>query len=83
MIGAEYVYPAYGNSYNKTGYTLTTLPPFHCIHFNLEDESAQVVALNLGTPHQALEQVGKTSEAPKMENRPKEDMPKEDGDDTL
>jgi energy-coupling factor transporter ATP-binding protein EcfA2 len=52
MIGSEYIVPAEKPLYNKTGYTITTLPPYHCLHFNLKDETAEVITLETGArPH--------------------------------
>ena len=69
MLGYEYMYPAAHPVYNKTGYTITTLPPFHCLHFNLEDETAQVLTLKLRStlsPGQGghLDEVSKKAESP-------------------
>ena len=52
LLGYEFVYPAAIPKYNKTGFAITTLPPFHALAFNLEDESAQVVTISLSArPH--------------------------------
>ena len=66
LIGKEFVYENYRTkvgSLNKTGYTITTLKDYHCIHFNLENESATVRHLNLpGRAH--VEEVGTVSQSP-------------------
>lgn len=52
MIGKEYIVPVQQPLYNKTGYTITTLPPYHCFHFNLAQETAEVITLETGArPH--------------------------------
>jgi hypothetical protein len=52
MIGKEYIVPAPRPLCNKTGYTITTLPPFHCLHFDLKEEAAEVITLVTGPrPH--------------------------------
>lgn len=66
MIGSEYMYPAASPKYNHTGHTITTLPPFHCLHFNLETEIAQIITLKLkarGAAMGQIEEVGKQSKA--------------------
>lgn len=62
MIGHEYVYPYPRPKYNHTGYSITTLPDYHCLHFDLTDETAEIVTLKLGG-REHIEQVGKKSEA--------------------
>ena len=63
MIGHEYVYPVAVPKYNKTGYTITTLPKYYCLHFDLENETAMPLTIELGVrPH--IEEVGQKSEAP-------------------
>jgi hypothetical protein len=64
LIGLEYMYPVPVPKYNKTGYSITTLPPYHCLHFDLELETAEVICLQIGA-RTHLETVGKKSEAPK------------------
>jgi len=48
MIGPEYVYNYPSCKYNHTGYAVTTLPPYHALHFNLEDETTEIITLKLG-----------------------------------
>jgi len=62
MIGPEFVYPVASPKYNRTGYCITTLPPYHFLHFNLEDETAEVGVLKLGA-REHIVAAGK-SEAP-------------------
>ena len=64
MLGNEYMYPRPNPKINRTGYTITTLPPYHFLHFDLEKETAQVMTLKLGT-RVHLETAGKKSEAGK------------------
>jgi len=59
MIGNEYMYPS---AKQKTKYVITTLPDYHCLHFNLEDESAQVVTLTIRGQSSRIQEVGKKSE---------------------
>lgn len=63
-IGADFIYNNRPTKYNanKTGYTLTNLPPYHCMHFDLTNETAEVLCLKLGT-RQHIETVGTKSEA--------------------
>lgn len=63
MIGAEFVFPYPSPKYNKTGYTITTLPPYHCLHFNLDDETAEICTLKLGA-REHIATAGKKSEMP-------------------
>jgi len=63
MIGAEFVYPYPSPKYNHTGYTITTLPQYHCLHFNLDDETAEIIVLKLGA-REHIVTAGKKSEAP-------------------
>ncbi len=63
MIGPEFVYPYPNPKYNKTGYCVTTLPPFHALHFNLDDETAEIITLKLGG-REHIATAGKKSEAP-------------------
>ena len=66
LIGYEYVYPYPSRKYNLTGYCITTLPSFHWLHFNLEDETAEVGVLRLGArEHLATVEKGKKVEAPR------------------
>ena len=66
LIGKEYMYPTLTPKYNKTGHTLTTLPPFAFLHFNLETEEAEVLRLKLGaTPR--LEPIVKESKRDKQQ----------------
>lgn len=65
-IGADFIYnnrPTKNNA-NKTGYTLTTLPPYHFMHFDLVTETAEVLHLTLGG-RQHIETVSKKTEAGK------------------
>ena len=64
LIGYEYVYPYPSPKYNKTGYCVTTLPQYHFLHFNLEDETAEVGVLRLGA-REHIATAGKKTEAPK------------------
>jgi len=63
MIGPEFVYPVASPKYNLTGYTITTLPLYHCLHFNLDDETAEIITLKLGA-REHIESAGKKSEMP-------------------
>ena len=52
MIGKEYIVPVAKPMSNHTGYTVTTLPPYHCLHFDLTKEEADVITLVTGAhPH--------------------------------
>ena len=66
MIGAEFVWPYPSPKYNHTGYTITTLPPYHCLHFNLDNETAEIVTLKMGG-REHIEAVGKKAEVAKAE----------------
>ena len=75
MIGPEFVFPTASPKYNKTGYCILTLPPFHALHFNLDDETAVIVTLKLGGAREHIETAVRKSEAPKgggIEQEPKE-----------
>lgn len=63
MIGKEFVFPTRNPKFNKTGYCLMTLPPFHALHFNLEDETAEIVTLKMGGQREHIEAIGKKVEA--------------------
>lgn len=63
LIGAEFVYPYPAPKYNRTGYCITTLPPFHFLHFNLEDETAEVGVLKLGA-REHLEEASSKKKVP-------------------
>jgi len=63
MIGYEYVYPYPSRKYNLTGYCITTLPPYHFLHFNLETEEAEVGVLKLGAREHIVE-TGKGTKVP-------------------
>lgn len=76
MIGAEYVYPYPSPKYNKTGYTITTLPQYHFLHFNLEDETAEIGVLKLGA-REHIAAAGTKSEAPSPREIGKEEKPEE------
>lgn len=76
MIGAEYVFPYPSPKYNKTGYCLTTLPPYHFLHFNLEDETAEIGVLKLGA-REVIKTVGKKAEAPSPKELGKEEKPEQ------
>ena len=73
MIGKEYMYPIVSPKYNKTGYTITTLPPFHFLDFNLETETAIVRTLKLGGIRSEVKEMSKKSEVkpekPKAEEK--------------
>lgn len=76
MIGKDFMYPMYRPGQPKlniTGYTITTLPRYHCLHFNLETEEAQVVIVNLGGAREHLEQVTKGQKV-KVERRQQEQV---------
>ena len=62
MIGQEYMYPSANPKVNKTGYSITTLPQYHCLHFDLENETAQIVTLKLRGELGRIQEVGKKSE---------------------
>lgn len=73
LIGPEYVYVYPSCRYNKTGYCLASLPPYHFIHYNLETEEAEVAVLQLGArEHISTAEKGKKAEAPK--GLPKEEQ---------
>ena len=82
MIGSEYVWERYGTKYNKTGYTLTSLPPWHAIHFDLEKEAAQIITLKMGArEHVETKGEGKKGEIPEkpseqVQRQPSERLPK-------
>lgn len=76
MIGAEYVFPYPSPKYNKTGYCILTLPPFHALHFNLDDETAEIVTLKLGA-REHIQTAGKKSEAPSPKEIGKEEKPEQ------
>lgn len=73
MIGSEYVWPSHKPSFNKTGYTITTLPPYHCLHFNLETEEAEVVILRLGA-REHIATIGDKSKAPIKKEEEEEEV---------
>ena len=76
MIGKEFVFPVAQPKYNRTGYTVTTLPPYHCLHFNLEDESTEIVTLKMGGAREHIEAIGKKSSAQTTEQgQPQEEQP--------
>jgi len=71
MIGGEYVYMPAQPNYNTTGYAVTTLPPFHTMHFNLEDESARVMVLKMpDSPRERIIEVPKGKATPADEPEP-------------
>jgi len=76
MIGSEFIWPYPSPKYNRTGYTLTTLPPFHFLHFNLEDETAEIGVLMLGA-REHIAAAGKKSEAPSPKEMGKEEKPEQ------
>lgn len=59
MIGQELVYPVASPKYNHTGYTITTLPQYHCLHYNLDDETTEIIVLKLGA-REHIETAGKS-----------------------
>lgn len=70
MIGEEYVRLPAVPKYNKTGYCLTTLPPFHALYFNLEEESAEVFTLVLGAREHVQEVTKKSPADVRMDKLP-------------
>ena len=78
MIGNEYVYPHVAPKLNKTGFTITTLPQYHALHFDLENETASIITLKLGA-RETIAVVSKESDAPvdkeKMREIPAEEEP--------
>lgn len=76
MLGAEFVYPYPSPKYNSTGYCVTTLPPYHFLHFNLEDETAEIGVLKLGA-REHIAAAGTKSEAPSPKEVGKEEKPEQ------
>lgn len=58
MIGKEFMYRVPKHYANTTGYVISNLPFYHCLHFNLETEESQVVTVNLGGARQTLKVIG-------------------------
>lgn len=70
MIGPEYVYPYPAPKYNKTGYTITTLPEYAFLHLDLKTETADVSRLHI-EGREYVQEVGKKSEIPRRVDRGK------------
>lgn len=64
LIGADYIHESRPTKYrvNKTGFTITSLPPYHFIHFDLQEETAQVMCLQLGA-REHIQEASPKSEA--------------------
>lgn len=73
MLGAEFVRPVANPRVNTTGYTITTLPPYHTLHFNLETEMAEIVTLKLGA-REHIEEITKKPDGRKKEEKTEEEQ---------